>query len=149
MHEACDADPELEFVEEMSRLIAWWLTELNPMPAGNQRITIEQGATLDLRFNWKDSSGDTLDLSSGYTARMQVRRTHSETATLLSMTDSDGITLAATSPNIIVARTAAQTAAIATTERILGVWDLELVASDGTVTRLLEGEALITPEVTR
>ena len=107
-------------------------------------LTIQQGATFSLSVNY----AATADLSSGYTARMQGRTTHDATATIFSLTSSDGITLGSSSPNIVV--TMAVTATDDFTAPSSGVYDLELVTtSTGAVYRILEGAFEITPEVTR
>ena len=41
--------------------------------AGSYNITIEEGANFDLDIVYKNSAGAQQDLSSGYTARMQIR----------------------------------------------------------------------------
>ena len=115
--------------------------------AGDYTLKIEQGATLLLAATWKDSSGTAINLT-GYTARLSVRTHHSSDTVLLSLTTANGgITLGGAAGTIAVTATAVQTAAIAAP--IVGVYDLELVSSAGAVTRLIEGGAVVTPEVTR
>ena len=46
------------------------------MAAAQYDILIEQGATFSRTFVWKDSSEVAVDLT-GYTARMQIRKTKS------------------------------------------------------------------------
>lgn len=110
-------------------------------------IGIEQGSTLSLSINYKDSNGDTIDLSSGYTARMQGRTGAAADSTLFSLTDSSGITLAATNPNILVTLSATSTAALPAP--LLGVYDLEIESSSGVVTKVLKGRLRVDSEVTR
>ena len=43
------------------------------MSAGKFDITIEEGSDFGLKLDYKDSSDATIDLSSGYNARMQIR----------------------------------------------------------------------------
>jgi hypothetical protein len=115
------------------------------MPASTYNLSIEQGATFRLALVWKDSEGDPVDLT-GYTARMQIRPAVASTEVLLSLTSGSGITLGGATGAVNVLATAAQTAAIDSKK---GVYDLELQSADGTVTRLLQGVVIVSPEVTR
>lgn len=109
-------------------------------------ITIEQGATFRLSLVWKDSSNVPVNLT-GYTARMQVRRSYTDTVIQLAMTTESGsITLGGSAGTINVVSAATATEDIAARA---GVYDLELMSSDGVVTRLVEGKVTIKPEVTR
>ena len=114
------------------------------MPAAQYNITIEQGATWRLSLTWKDVAGAPIDLTS-YTARMQVRQAYGTADALLNLSSGAGITLGPSTGAITLTASAAQTAAIAARN---GVYDLEMVAPDGTVTRLLQGSVTISPEVT-
>lgn len=117
------------------------------MAAGRYRLVIEQGATLDRTFKWKDGEGALVDLT-GYTARCQVRASYtSETKILDLTTENSGIELGGAAGTIRLKVSAATTAAISLTG--LGVWDLELVSPSGVVTRLLEGRVVLSREVTR
>jgi hypothetical protein len=117
------------------------------MALGNRYdLEIKQGATLSLTATWKDSSGTAVNLT-GYTARMQVRATYDSSSTILSLTSSSGITLGGSAGTIAITASATTTAAL--TAPWSGVWDLELVSGGGEVTRLLEGAATVSPEVTR
>ena len=55
------------------------------MPAGEYDILTEQGTSYSLGLSYKDSTNNNIDLSS-YTARMQVRRSVSDTQALLFLT---------------------------------------------------------------
>lgn len=114
------------------------------MPAAQYDITIEQGATWTLELVWK-SGGVPVPLA-GYTARMQVRKSHSAADALLSLSTGAGITLGPADGAIACVALAEQTAAI---NSRTGVYDLELVAPGGAVTRLLQGTVTIDPQVTR
>lgn len=113
---------------------------------GGHRLTIEQGETMSLSVNYT-VGGSTVNLSSGYVARMQGRTTHSSSGTVFNLANGSGITLAASDPNIVVTLTATQSAALAAPQA--GVYDLELEATGGSTTRLLKGEFVVNPEVTR
>jgi len=111
-------------------------------------LTIQQGATFSLSVNYKDASGSTINLSSGYTARMQGRTSHAATATVFSLTNSSGITLGSSDPNVVISIAATATDDFAAPSS--GVYDLEIAkTSSGEVFRILEGRFEITPEVSR
>jgi len=115
------------------------------MAAGQHDITIEQGATFQMVVTW-EYNDTPIDLT-GYTARMQVRRTHKSTTALLDFTTENGaITLGGALGTITVVGAATLTDDVPAKPC---VYDLELVSSGGIVTRLIEGAATITPEVTR
>ena len=113
--------------------------------AGSFDFTIEQGATFNLVMTWKiDAVAVNL---TGYTARLQARVDVADTTTVLSMTTSGGgITLGGAAGTITLDQTATQTTALSVGSF---VYDLELVSSANVVIRLLQGELLISAEVTR
>lgn len=116
------------------------------MALGNSfDLTINQGETFSLTVTWKDSAGTAINLT-GYTARLQVRETYSSSSTVISLTSGSGITLGGAAGTIAIVISAATTAAL--TAPFSGVYDLELVNST-VVTRLLQGAAVVTPEVSR
>lgn len=108
-------------------------------------LTIEQGATFTYNLTWRDGTGAIKALGSGWTARMQIRETVSSSTTLASLTNTSGITLASTGPNIVISLSATDTAALSFSN---AYYDLELVNS-GTVYRVLEGKVTLSKEVTR
>lgn len=117
------------------------------MALGNRYdLEIKQGATLSLTATYKDSTGTAVNLTN-YTARLQVRATYDSSATILSLTSAAGITLGGAAGTIAISVSAATTAAL--TAPFSGVYDLELVSGGGEVTRLLEGTATVSPEVSR
>lgn len=60
------------------------------MAAGKYSFTIEQGSTLNLELQYKDSSSDPIDLA-GYEGAMQIRSTYSGSGvTYLTLTSSLG-----------------------------------------------------------
>lgn len=110
-------------------------------------LEINQGATLALVATWKDSAGTAVNLT-GYTARLNVRETYSSASAILTLTtENGGITLGGSAGTITLSASATTTAAL--TAPFSGVYDLELVSGGGVVTRLLEGVATVSPEVTR
>ena len=116
------------------------------MTAATHDITIEQGATFRLNLEWKDSNNVAVDLTA-YSARMQVRASYSDPQVQLNLTTQNGaIVLGGSLGTINVTAAATLTDDIAIRA---GVYDLELEAADGTVTRLVQGKVTIKPEVTR
>lgn len=120
------------------------------MSAGSYDIEIEQGASWSTSLVWQ--AGDPLvpvNLT-GYTVRAQIRAIPTgELAATITAT----ITNAAAGA-ISLALTAEQTSGIPVRgntwrDKERYVWDLEAVSSGGQVTRLLNGYAHISPEVTR
>ncbi len=126
------------------------------MAAGRYDIVLEQGATFDLPLHYRTPNGTSVDLT-GYTARMQVRETPASAVFVefnsaltangfilmsgLAADREDGV-----NGNVRVFMTAANTAAL---PRFGGRYDLELHDSTGYVTRLLEGQFRVEPEITR
>lgn len=118
------------------------------MAAATKNITIEQGATfrLPLVYQTKDDQGNVTPVDvTTYTARMQIRQSVASDTALLSLETGSGITMGANGA-IDIEATPAQTAALNIRS---GVYDLELQAGDGRVTRLLQGKVTVSPEVTR
>lgn len=117
------------------------------MVAAVHDITIEQGATFQLNLVWKDGAGTPINLT-GYTARMQVRRKYTSETALLSFTTENGaITLGGALGTIAVQGLATLTDDLPAPAGC--VYDLEVISGGGIVTRLVQGGAYISPEVTR
>jgi len=115
------------------------------MAATTYDILIEQGATYSQVITYKEA-GVAVNLT-GYTARMQVRATLESASTLVELTTANSrIALGGAAGTITLTIAAADTAAL-TSGR--GVYDLELVSGSGIVTRLLQGVATISRNVTR
>lgn len=124
---------------------------------GVEDLTVYQGAYWAQQLLWKDEAGSPVDVS-GYTARMQIRRTIDATDVLLELTtENGGITLgpspvppAAPDYNILLEIQAAATATLpATLDDHKWRYDLELVPAGGKVVRLLMGKLVVSLEVTR
>lgn len=111
-------------------------------------LTIYQGST----FTWAGivKQGDPalpVDLSAYAGARMQIRRTQASSAVLAELTtENGGITLNANPGEIKLYLADETTAGLTGTE---AVYDLELLTAAGEVFRRLEGDIVISPEVTR
>lgn len=115
------------------------------MAAAIYDFEIEQGTTINKPFVWKDSLGVPVTLI-GYTARMQVRPTVSSTEVLLDATTLNGKIVLSTLGGVTLTLSALETAAITWRK---GKYDIELVSATGIVTRLVQGEITVSPEVTR
>jgi hypothetical protein len=115
------------------------------MQPGSLDFLMPKGSTFSRTLTWK-VSGSAVNLTN-YTARMQARTSHiSGTAVLTLTTENGKITLGGAAGTITLNLTATETAAI--TQHSLA-YDLELVSAGGVVTRLVEGQIVLTPEVTR
>lgn len=117
------------------------------MPAKQLNITLEQGAAFVINITWQSAEGTPVDLT-GYTAKMQARYKYSDPAPLVTFSTADGtITLGGVLGTVKVEGMALLPGL---TEKRSGVYDLELTkTSDGLVTRLLQGSAVFSPEVTK
>lgn len=109
-------------------------------------LTIFKGATFRQSLVWQDSDGVPVDLT-GYSARMQVRKTINTEAVVVELSTFNGsILLQSATGAIEMHLSAAQTSVLIGKT---GVYDLEMESADGTVTRLLYGDVTLSPEVTR
>lgn len=107
---------------------------------------IKKGATFSKELRWKDENGTPINLT-GYIARMQIRETVESTTTIVDLTTENGrIALGGALGTITLTISATDTMSITQSS---AVYDLELVAGGGLVTRLLEGDVLFTDNVTR
>lgn len=115
------------------------------MTAGVYDIVCEQGVTFRRTFTWTDENEQPINLT-GCSARMQVRPTHSSPTTWLNLSSPASITLTPLVGQLTVVITASQTASLPVKR---GVYDLEVVLSNGEVVRLVQGSFTVSPEVTR
>jgi hypothetical protein len=126
------------------------------MSAGRYDITLEQGATFDLPLRYRAPSGTAVDLT-GYSAKMQVREAPASSVFVefnSTLTANGFIFLTGSAENredgangnLRIFMTAANSALL---PRFAGRYDLELADSTGYVTRLLEGQFRVEPEITR
>lgn len=111
------------------------------MAAGKYNILIQQGATFNLSVIMKDGYGAVTDLS-GYTARSQIREKVDSPTPLVTITCS-----IPTPQNgrILMTIPAATTTAL---NYKSAVYDLE-IEKDGVIDRVLQGNAVLSKEVTR
>ena len=126
------------------------------MLAGIYNITIEQGTTFYRLIDVMEPTILDPDVYeafnlTGYTARMQIRRTVESTTPMLSLTsptvNGNGITVMDGANNAIsINITDTMTSSLTSS----GVYDLEIIkTSTGAVSRLLQGTVTLSLEVTR
>jgi hypothetical protein len=114
------------------------------MTPGRVNFLCPQGSTFSRRLTYKID--DVPVNLSGYSSRLQVRETHYDTETIVSLTSGSGITLGGSAGTIDLLISASATALFNA-----GTWvyDLEIQSTNGTIDRLVEGSFIVTPEVTR
>jgi len=104
-------------------------------------LYVEAGATFSRTITYTNDDGTLFDLTD-YTAELQVRETVSSASAILTKVPTIDVEDATISWTFSAAETATLTA-----EKY--VYGLELTKSDGTVTRLVEGDLTVSPEVVR
>jgi hypothetical protein len=114
------------------------------MAAAIHDLIIDQGATWKVNLLYKDPAGDPINLT-GYTAQLQLRTSYDAASASLSLANGTGITITANTGNIAILATATQTNSLVAGDY---VYDLEITLS-GEVTRLIQGRAIVRPQVTR
>lgn len=115
------------------------------MSAAKKDVIIDQGADWFITFTYKDGDNNPINLT-GYTSNMQLRQHYDSATPVLSLTSSSGMTITPLLGKIDVRATASQTGSIAGGEY---VYDLEITAANGVITRLVYGRATVRPQVTR
>jgi hypothetical protein len=109
--------------------------------AVKSNIIIDQGSTFSTTLNVVDSDGSPFNLS-GYTGAAQMRKTYSSsTSYSFSVAVSD-----AAGGALVIAMTATETGAIPGGRY---VYDVEITDAGGAISRVVQGIATISPEVTR
>ena len=116
------------------------------MSAGKHDFVIEAGTDWSPTLWLEEEDGTPKDITD-YTAKMHIRE-KIEGPLIKELKDGAGITITGAEGKIQLALTEAETSALQITN---GVYDLELTSPAPTakVTRLLEGDITVTPEVTR
>ena len=109
--------------------------------AALSNIYIDQGSDFTTTISLTDSNGDVLNLT-GYTALAQVRKSHGSTTIAATFTT----VLTADSGQLALSLTDTVTAAM---ESGRYVYDGLLTDGSGDKTRVLEGQAVLTPGVSR
>ena len=126
------------------------------MIAGIYNITIDQGSTFTRLISIEqpdldtDPTGATFEpfVLSGYTARMQIRRTIESSTVMLSLTTENGgidINPGAAENEIELSISATNTATLTTS----GVYDLEIINGSNVVSKVVRGTVTLIQEVTR
>lgn len=104
-------------------------------------LFIDQGTDFSVTVDVTDTDGSVLDLD-GYTASAQIRKTY--TSSSVSATFGTSISAAAGQVTLTLSDTV--TAGLSAGRY---VYDLNIESSGGQVTRVVEGQAIVTPGVTR
>jgi hypothetical protein len=121
--------------------------------AGTHNIVIEQGSTFRLRLTLRlpavvqGEPGELMDLS-GHIARMHIRQKVASPEIILALTsENGGLTLGGAAGTIDLFISDEDTASLTIRS---GVYDLEIeTVPDGDVTRIIQGQVQVSPEVTR
>ena len=104
-------------------------------------LYIDQGTDFSVTVDVTDSAGEILELS-GYTASAQIRKTYSSSSVSATFSTS----IAELAGQVTLSLTDTQTSAI---ESGRYVYDLNITSGGGATTRVIEGQAIVTPGVTR
>ena len=123
------------------------------LPIALADICIFQGATFSQTLFWEVGTPPTPVNLTGYTAKLQVRSTHDSKAIILELSTSNGrITLGTggdfTTGAINLFISATDTAQLSVCDNTKPVYDLEMT-SGSVVSRILQGNVIIAPEVTK
>jgi len=115
------------------------------MSAGYHHFIIEQGATFGQTLTLKDSAGSTVNLT-GFTGAMSLKESPTATATILSLTTSNGrMTINGSAGTVALLISASDTAGLEPDD---GVFDIEITSGAAVVTRLIEGTYSIRRNIT-
>lgn len=104
-------------------------------------IFIDQGTDYEVTIDVTDTSDNIIDLN-GYSAAAQIRKTYSSATASGTFT----CTVQEASGQVTMALTDTQTTAL---EAGRYVYDMTVTSSGGNKTRVVEGQAIVTPGVTR
>ena len=109
--------------------------------AALSNIYIDQGADFSTVISLTDSNSDALNLT-GYTALAQIRKTHGSSTIAATF----GTTLTTNTGQVTLTLTDTVTAAMGSGRY---VYDVLLTDGSGDKTRVLEGQAILTPGVSK
>jgi hypothetical protein len=108
-------------------------------------VEIDQGADWFLNVTYEQPAGTPVNIT-GYTSALQLRSLPTDVTAVLSLSTGSGITITGLTGLVAVHATAAQTRAI---DEGVYYYDLEITSQSGIVTRLVQGQAYVSAEVTR
>ena len=109
-------------------------------------VVIDQGADWFLNVTYENPNGTPVDLSN-YTALMQVRSTPQSPTAVMTLSTTDGIVITGLTGLVSMHATNIQTGAI---DEGNYVYDLEITDPvTSTITRLIQGQAIVSAQVTR
>tara|TARA_Y100000310_G_C20249947_1_gene608625 strand:- start:179 stop:514 length:336 start_codon:yes stop_codon:yes gene_type:complete len=111
------------------------------MSAGTYNFILEQGATFSRILTLKENNA-VMDLT-GYSVASKMRSTHDSSTVVGTFTCTVSN---ASAGQITMLMSNTVTAAI---EEAIYVYDIEITSGTGTVTRIMEGNITVNPEVTR
>jgi len=116
--------------------------------AGKYKIICEQGATLRRTLGIATAGNTPVPwVLTGYSARMQVRSAIEAPTVVIELTTTNGrLAIGSTPGQLLLVVSATDTAALTAASY---VYDLEVEAPSGEVTRLLEGAFVVKRNVTR
>lgn len=109
--------------------------------AVTKNLFMDQGSDFSYSLTANDSYGNPLNISSGYTATAQLRRSYYSSTSYNFITSITGGT-----GGILISLGATSTAALKAGRY---VYDVELQYPDGKVFRLVQGNISVDPEVTK
>lgn len=108
-------------------------------------VEIDQGADWFYNVTYENPAGTPVNITN-YTAALQLRSLPTDTSYVLSLSTGNGITLVGASGLVEIHATAVQTRDI---DEGNYYYDLEITSPTGIVTRLVQGQARVSAEVTR
>ncbi len=116
--------------------------------AVSYNTVIDQGATWYLTVTYQNPNGTAINIT-GYTAALQLRSLPSDATAVLTLTTANGgITITGATGTVAITASATQTQAI---DEGNYYYDLEISSptSPSVITRLVQGQIVVSPEVTR
>lgn len=104
-------------------------------------IYIDQGTDFSITVDVTNADGTALNLN-GYSAAAQIRKTYTSST----ISASFGTTIVEASGQVTLSLTDSQTSALSPGRYL---YDLNITSSGGNTSRVVEGQAIVTPGVTR